>query len=269
MLLRCLFAGAGHHENEITGVQINLTIRVNGGDTTAVDQRFRFVLKTVRRMFTGDFDELITLRVAAKTHPEDDKQVSGLLTGVAAALIAGPVVSATENETGKPRILEEIIVTAQRREEGALVLFPGSHLKARHPTTAENWMADGRSLLEMMDPDMKPEDLEGLDWQLPSGGVTMEIEPGDCVVWHGNTWHGSWRRDASGTRINLAVYFCRDFMTTQELRGDTRYPEVFERYADEPWFAQLLGENRYNGWREEGPNYGRKAPSRNKATNKS
>ena len=160
-------------------------------------------------------------------------------------------------------------LTPYSREEGALVLFPGSHLKARHPTAAENWMADGRSILEMMGPDMKPEDLEGLDWQLPSGGVTMEIEPGDCVVWHSNTWHGSWRRDAPGTRINLSAYFCREFMTTQELRGDTRYPEVFERYANEPRFAQLLGENRYNGWREDGPNYGRRAASRNEAANKS
>ena len=37
----------------------------------------------------------------------------------------------------------------------------------------------------------------------------------------------------------------------QERRGDDRYPEVFERYADDPRFAQLMGE-RYLMVGEEG-----------------
>lgn len=36
------------------------------------------------------------------------------------------------------------------------------------------------------------------------------------------------------TRINLAAYFCRDGLQTQELCKDTRYPKGFERYASEP-----------------------------------
>jgi len=71
-------------------------------------------------------------------------------------------------------------------------------------------------------------------------------------LWHGNSWHAGWRRDVPGARINLAAYFCRDGVTTQELRKDRSHPEVFEPYADEPRFAQLLGENVFNGWRDEG-----------------
>ena len=83
----------------------------------------------------------------------------------------------------------------------------------------------------------------------------MDINVGDAVIWHGNTWHGGWRRDALGTRINLAAYFCRSHISTQERRGDDRFPEVFERYADDPRFAQLMGERVFNGWREEGPDF--------------
>ena len=106
---------------------------------------------------------------------------------------------------------------------------------------------------------LPPEELDAIEWTAPAGGVTMELKPGDAVVWHGNSWHGGWRRELPGTRINLAAYFCREFMTTQELRGDTRYPEVFERYANDPRFAQLMGENRFNGWRDEGPDLERVA----------
>ena len=41
----------------------------------------------------------------------------------------------------------------------------------------------------------------------------------------------------------------------QERRGDTRHPEVFERYANEPRFAALMGERIFNGWRDEGPDF--------------
>ena len=99
------------------------------------------------------------------------------------------------------------------------------------------------------------EELDNMTWTPPEGAVTMDIDVGDAVIWHGNTWHGGWRRDALGTRINLAAYFCRSHISTQERRGDDRFPEVFERYADDPRFAQLMGERVFNGWREEGPDF--------------
>ena len=161
-------------------------------------------------------------------------------------------------------------LTPYSQEEGALVLFPGSQHKQRQPTPAENWLAKGKTLQEVMEAQLPSEELDAVEWTAPAGGITMELQPGDAVVWHGNSWHGGWRRELAGTRINLAAYFCREFMTTQELRGDTRYPEVFERYANDPRFAQLMGENRFNGWRDEGPDYTRVARMRtkNSAANK-
>ncbi len=146
-------------------------------------------------------------------------------------------------------------LTPYSQEAGALILFPGSQHKQRQPTPAENWMAGIETLPEVMAKQLPPEKLDALEWSAPKGGITMDLQPGDAVVWHGNSWHGGWRREVPGTRINLAAYFCREFMTTQELRGDPRYPEVFERYAGDPRFAQLMGENRFNGWRDEGPDY--------------
>ena len=150
-------------------------------------------------------------------------------------------------------------LTPYSQDEGALMLFPGSQHKQRQPTPAENWMAGAETLPEIMAKQLPVEELDAIEWTAPAGGMTMELQPGDAVVWHGNSWHGGWRREVPGTRINLAAYFCREFMTTQELRGDTRYPEVFERYANDPRFAQLMGENRFNGWRDEGPDLERVA----------
>jgi hypothetical protein len=146
-------------------------------------------------------------------------------------------------------------LTPYSREAGALVMFPASHHKQRQPTPHENWTANGKTMIEIMGKEPAPNDLDTLDWECPKGGVTMNISPGDAVIWHGNTWHGGWRRDIPGVRMNLAAYFCRQHMLPQERRGDTRYPEVFECHANEPRFARLLGEKTFNGWREEGPDF--------------
>lgn len=154
-------------------------------------------------------------------------------------------------------------LTPYSQEAGALVMFPGSHRKQRQPTAHENWMAGGETMAEIMMKQLAPEELDKVDWEIPKGGVTMDINPGDAVIWHGNSWHAGWRRDVPGTRINLAAYFCRSFMSTQERRGDVGHAEVFERYANEPRFAKLMGQNIFNGWREEGPDFsGRKTSPR-------
>ena len=146
-------------------------------------------------------------------------------------------------------------LTPYSAENGALLLMPGSHRKNRYPTVHENWMSGGDTLSDVIAARLPPEKLDSLTWTPPDGAVTLEIEVGDAVIWHGNTWHGGWRRDALGTRINLAAYFCRSHISTQERRGDDRFPEVFDRYADDPRFAQLMGERVFNGWREEGPDF--------------
>jgi ectoine hydroxylase-related dioxygenase (phytanoyl-CoA dioxygenase family) len=142
-------------------------------------------------------------------------------------------------------------LTPYSQEAGALIMVPRSHYKNRQPTAHENWTAGGETMVQVMD--RNPNDLDTIDWQCPAGGVTMNINPGDAVIWHSNTWHGGWRRELPGVRMNLAVYMCRQHMLPQERRGEDRYPEVFERYKDEPRFARLMGLKTYNGWREEGP----------------
>ncbi|MBX3484120.1 phytanoyl-CoA dioxygenase family protein [Phenylobacterium sp.] len=144
-------------------------------------------------------------------------------------------------------------LTPYSREAGALAIVPRSHLAERQPTAHENWMVGDRTMAEVISQNLSEEEIDALDWQCPPGAVTLDLKPGDAVIWHGNTWHGGWRRELPGVRMNLATYMCRQHMLPQERKGDDRYPEVFNRYSNEPRFAQLLGENTYNGWREEGP----------------
>jgi hypothetical protein len=73
--------------------------------------------------------------------------------------------------------------------------------------------------------------------------------------WHGNTWHGSFRRDLAGVRMNLAVYFCRQFVQTQERHKGVVPPEVLERHHNDERFKILLGAKQPYGWLAEGPDY--------------
>lgn len=146
-------------------------------------------------------------------------------------------------------------LTPYSREAGALAMVPRSHRLERQPTAHENWTAAGETIATITGRNPAPNDLDTIPWESPQGAVTMNIDPGDAVIWHGNTWHGGWRRELPGVRMNLAVYMCRQHMLPQERRGDDRYPEVFKRYENEPRFAQLLGEKTFNGWREEGPDF--------------
>ena len=93
-------------------------------------------------------------------------------------------------------------LTSYSREGGALVLFPGSHLKKRQPTAHENWTADGETLVDIASQSLERDALDAVDWNEPPGGVTMEIEPGDAVIWHGNSWHGGCRRPSPGLRTS-------------------------------------------------------------------
>ncbi len=74
-----------------------------------------------------------------------------------------------------------IAVDPQRRENGAVVVVPGSHRLGELP-----FDADRPSMKEAMD----TEDLArlGID---PASAVTLELEPGDIALWHVHTLHGS------------------------------------------------------------------------------
>ena len=125
-------------------------------------------------------------------------------------------------------------LTPYSRDAGALAMVPGSHDLARQPTAAE-MMLDG-------------------DHANPHA-VSMNLSPGDAVVWHGNTWHGSFRRQIPGIRMNLAVYFCRQYVQTQEGHHGDIPQAVLDRQSNNPRFSTLLGAKQPYGWHEEGPDY--------------
>lgn len=117
---------------------------------------------------------------------------------------------------------------------GALALVPGSHHWARAPRAGETALTGA---------DANP------------AAVAMDIEPGDAVVWHGNTWHGSYPRTAPGIRMNIAVYMCRQYVQTQESHVGDIPDAVARRQANDERFNVLLGAKQPYGWREEGPDY--------------
>ena len=93
---------------------------------------------------------------------------------------------------------------------GAICFVPGSHKLCRAPTRAE---ATDLSLFE-----------------------PVEAEAGSVVIWHGNTWHGAFRRTAPGTRVSLVEFFGRWFLAGMNTSPITS--EMLDR--NPPEFAQLV-----------------------------
>jgi ectoine hydroxylase-related dioxygenase (phytanoyl-CoA dioxygenase family) len=125
-------------------------------------------------------------------------------------------------------------LTPYSRDAGALAMVPGSHRLARQP---------------------RPEEMVlGGDATNPKA-LVMELAPGDAVVWHGNTWHGSFARTLPGIRMNLAVYFCRQFVQSQEWHKGVVPESVLARHANDERFGVLLHQKQPYGWQHEGPDY--------------
>lgn len=118
-------------------------------------------------------------------------------------------------------------------ESGAFAVVPGSHRQCRHPAGREaRFGEDGNR-----------------------HAIAVEVPAGSAIVFHGNTWHGSYPRQTPGLRVNLAVYFCRRYLATQERFGDAVPPEMLDRLG--PRFATLMGADTTYGWRTEGPDFAR------------
>ena len=117
-------------------------------------------------------------------------------------------------------------------------MVPGSHRHFRQPTTFENKLAGNER-----NPHVIP----------------IEVPAGTAIVWHGNTWHGSFPRKMPGLRVNLSMYFCRQYMAPQELYADRVPDDLLKRHGRNSRMAQLLGLNHFNGWRDEGPQMQRSA----------
>ena len=142
----------------------------------------------------------------------------------------GPQPFATHAQTANVNYA----LTPYSREAGATALVPGSHRYARHPTQAESAL---------------------LGEECNPAAVPADLAPGDCVVWHGHTWHGSFEREIPGVRMNLAVYFARSHVVTQERHKDVAPQEVLDRHANDERFGRLLAIEDAYGWQREGPDF--------------
>ena len=129
-------------------------------------------------------------------------------------------------------------LTPYSREAGALALVPRSHKLRRQPTPPEMGLS-GK--------------------QCNPSAVSMDLSPGDAVVWQGSTWHGSFPRQIPGIRMNLAVYFARYSVVTQERHKDVVPQEVLNRHANDERFKRLLAGNQAYGWQHEGPDFAKMA----------
>jgi ectoine hydroxylase-related dioxygenase (phytanoyl-CoA dioxygenase family) len=89
-----------------------------------------------------------------------------------------------------------IAIDPHRRENGAMLVYPGSH------RMGELSLGQGR----VMDRPLEDEDLRrvGLD---PAGARVLELEPGDVALWHLHTVHGSGpNRSAIDRRLCINGY---------------------------------------------------------------
>jgi ectoine hydroxylase-related dioxygenase (phytanoyl-CoA dioxygenase family) len=125
-------------------------------------------------------------------------------------------------------------LTPYSEEAGALGMVPGSHRLCRQPRPDETMLGG-----ENGNPN----------------AVAMDLEPGDAVVWHGNTWHGSYERKIPGIRMNLAVYFARQYVVTQEHYGTAVPDEFLERHANNPTMLRILGQNQPYLYDADGPDW--------------
>lgn len=123
-------------------------------------------------------------------------------------------------------------LTDYTESAGALAIVPGSHRRFRQPSRHEIYLSGN---------ERNPE------------AVAIEVPAGSAVIWHGNTWHGSFPRQLPGLRINLSLYFCRQYMQPQENYKDHIPEAVLARHGLHSRFATLLGLETTYGWRDEGP----------------
>jgi ectoine hydroxylase-related dioxygenase (phytanoyl-CoA dioxygenase family) len=125
-------------------------------------------------------------------------------------------------------------LTDYTEAKGALAMIPGSH-RYYHQPGRDQVALDG----EARNPD----------------AVAIEVPAGSAVIWHGNTWHGSFPRKVPGLRVNLSMYFCRQYMQPQENYKDHVPADLIARHGAESRLLELLGANTVHGWRDEGPQF--------------
>lgn len=118
------------------------------------------------------------------------------------------------------------ILSDYNRENGGLAWVPGSHKLCRQPISREEANAKV---------------------------IPLEAPAGSLAVWHGNTWHGAYRRTEPGLRLSVGSLFSRPHIWPRHPLRDDVTDELIERNG--PRFATLCGKRVQTSWREEGPDY--------------
>jgi hypothetical protein len=110
------------------------------------------------------------------------------------------------------------------KEAGALAFVPGSHRLCRQPFAGE----------------------------AVETAVAIEAPVGSLVIWHGNTWHGSYPRTIPGLRTGIAYALAREYLRPYEPVRDAITDDMLEEGP--PRFATLAGRDIID-WSTEGPDY--------------
>jgi ectoine hydroxylase-related dioxygenase (phytanoyl-CoA dioxygenase family) len=122
------------------------------------------------------------------------------------------------------------LLTDYTRDNGALAVVPGSHLRHHRPNVFQ---------------------LEGVDEAIP-----VEAPAGSAVVFHGNLWHGAFPRKNPGLRLGLSTYYSRSYLQVNEDYRAALTPDVLERNPKR--LGVLLGLASAWGWTSaDGPRFGR------------
>ncbi len=119
------------------------------------------------------------------------------------------------------------VLTDYTRENGAVCVWPGSHLKGQ-PVPFEMTMSHDHPEIRV-----------------------LEIPKGSVIIWHGSLWHGAVPRTASGRRMTLVLPHVRDPVQPQELFWTSVTKEMIERNA--PRFCTLMGLTSAPPWFQDGP----------------
>lgn len=120
-------------------------------------------------------------------------------------------------------------LTDYTEENGCLAMVPGSHRLHRQPTRWEIGLEGSRRYEHV---------------------IPVEVPAGSAIVWHGATWHGSFPRRKPGLRVNLATYFCREYIAPQEAYRHNVPPGFIG--PGEARLARLLGRDLVHDWKDEG-----------------
>jgi hypothetical protein len=111
------------------------------------------------------------------------------------------------------------------KENGALAWVPGSHLLCRHPLPGEG----------------------------DAMAIPAEAPEGSIILWHGNTWHGAFRRRTPGIRLSIGCIYSRPYIWPRHPLREDVTPEILA--ANSPRFAKFCGRHVMTNWREAGPTY--------------